>query len=88
MNALRLLVKLLEYLMLMKMKISLIPANQAVVRRFNGVSPCLFLCVLLNYAKKQKHNIINFSKKSALTVSQQIRINQQLKIGGIGYALA
>ena len=88
MNAFRLLVKILEYLMLMKIKISLIPTNQAVVRRFSDVSPCLFLCELLNYAKKQKHNIINFSKKSALTVSQQIRINQQLEIGGIGYALA
>lgn len=88
MNAFRLLVKKLEYLMLMKINISLIPTNQAVVRRYNGVSPCLFTRVGLNHARKQKHNIINFSKKSALTVSQQIRINQQLKIGGIWYALA
>ena len=88
MNAFRLLVDKLEYLMLMKLNILLILTNQAVVRRFNGVSPTLLLRVLPNHAKKLKHNIINFSKKSALTVSQQIRINQQLEIGGIGYALA
>jgi hypothetical protein len=74
--------------MLMKINISLIPMNQAVARRFNGVGPCLFSLVQQIYDKKLKHNIINFSKKSALTVSQQIRINQQLEIGGIGYALA
>ena len=74
--------------MLMKINISLIPMNQAVARRFNGVGSCLFSRLLQIYDKKLKQNIINFSKKSALTVSQQIRINQQLEIGGIGYALA
>ena len=86
MNAFRLLAKRLEYLLLMKFNISKIHENRTSNRRSSGVCCCLLQCHL---KKEEKPiNLINFSKKSALTVSQQPRINQQLVIGGIWYALA
>ena len=72
--------------MLMKRDISLIHVNQAVAQSSEYKCCCLLSCGFFN--ANNQNNIINFSKKSALTVSQQLRINQQLVIGEIGHALA
>jgi hypothetical protein len=76
--------------MLHKPDIPLIHVNLFVTRtchqRWQGLLSRVVISVILDGLRKQNHYKI--SKKSALTVSQQLSINQQQSIGMAGLALA
>ena len=77
-------------LMLNKPYIPLIPMNLIVVRACHEPWQPMPYCVMgsIQLGRCQEQNSIELSKKSALTVSQLISINQQQRIGMTGSALA
>ena len=70
--------------------IPLIPVNLILVRNCREQWQNLSYCVMKDIQpwSSQKQNSIKLSKQSALTVSQQLSINQQDVIGMTGSALA
>ena len=76
--------------MLNKPYITMIPMNRFIVRVCHEPWQRMSYCVMESVQpwRCKKQNSIKLSKKSALTVSQQLSINQQDEIGMTGSALA
>ena len=76
--------------MLNEPDIPLIPVNRLLARTCHRGWQHMPSCVMININSDsiREQNTILISKKSALTVSQKLSINQQQEIGKTGLALA